>query len=131
MPPASALTGFLQGPEEHRSETLQEESQEETHRCKEPQAGRGAPSFPSPRLGLSALNPGSGVGPDVSLPRHPALQPSTAHLSQVGWGTFQELLSQAGQTLGASLGLSPCSLPAVVPIVDPRMGRMGDKGCRG
>lgn len=44
-PPASALTGFLQGPEEHRSETLQEESQEETHRCKEPQAGRGAPAF--------------------------------------------------------------------------------------
>lgn len=64
------------------------------------------------------------MGPGVSLPRHPALQPSTAHLSQVGDAPGAV---PSGRTDTGGLPGTPC----VVPIVDPGMGRMGDKGCKG
>lgn len=62
--PLSSLAP-LQGPEEHRPETLQEESQEETHGCKEPPAGRGPwQAQPHSRAWACLLcAPGPGVGP--------------------------------------------------------------------
>jgi hypothetical protein len=111
-PLVSALIASLQGPEEYRPETLQEESKEETHRCKEaPVLADGgsqtAPHLPDPclflRLGFSALN--SKIRDGVWSKHVPPLPPCPAaqHYppSQVGLG-LQELLVQ-GVHWGASL----------------------------